>query len=820
MKKLLIILFTSTFFVGTTAAATIKGTLKDATTQSPIGYANISLKDTNNRLLTGATSDDNGHFSIATQKGNYILEFSFIGYRTVQKKVAVKSDIVNLGTILLEEDAQLLNEVQVVGQGMQMRLEIDKKVFSVDQNLAAAGASVSEVLQNIPSVDVDGEGNVSLRNNSSVEVWINGKPAGLTEENRGQILEQMPAGSIESVELITNPSAKYNPEGTAGVINLVMKKKTTKTYYGSVSGGIQWPTASKIPGGNFGASFNYNSPKVDFYANLGVNYHNRISGNNSSRYSLDNGTDTLSLLNSASKSQNNRLGFFARAGVDWHITERNTLSLSGFGMYNQGNNATDIDYKLYNYQTSPTSLVRDYSRDNSGKNTFPLYRAQLEYRHDFKKKGSFISADVSFGNHGRSSETDYIQTDFLGDTIVTGDETQFSSNKNLRAEANLDFTYKFTDKRRLEAGWESNFSQRNNLDHAFDNKNNKEIDAFYNDFKYQEQIHSLYATYGDMYGKFSMQLGLRGEYMKVNTTTTQKEQTPINHSREYWQLFPSAFFAYSFPNNHELQINYTRRVNRPRGRQINPYRNFSDSTNISFGNPDLDPQFSSSVELNYLKTWDFHSISASAYYKFTDNVIQRISYRNNNVMENTFINIARQQSAGVELVAKNQLWKRLNLTTSINLYYEKLDSANYTSPYGEVIKIKGQQDFSWNARIMANVLITKTTTAQITANYRAPRIIAQGRQNHDYSIDIGVRQTFFDGKLSLNLMARDILDSRKFRRETWSNNFYQKSSGYWSGRTIGLTVSYNFGNLRGPKKNKQHGMEMQQQGSDEMFMYE
>ncbi len=822
MKKLLSIAILSIFFVGNIAAATIKGTLKDATTKSPLGYVNVSLKDTNNKLLTGATSDDNGRFSIATEKGNYIVEFSFIGYRTLQKKITVKSDDINLGTIFLEEDAQLLNEVQVVGQGMQMRLEIDKKVFSVDKNLAAAGASVSEVLQNIPSVDVDGEGNVSLRNNSSVEVWINGKPAGLTEENRGQILEQMPAGSIESVELITNPSAKYNPEGTAGVINLVMKKKTTKTYYGSVSGGIQWPTASKIPGGNLGASFNYNSPKVDFYANLGANYRTRISGNNSDRYSLstlNNAVDTLSLLNSASKSQNNHLGFFARAGVDWHITARNTLSLSGFGMYNQGKNASDIDYHLYDYQTSPASLVRNYSRDNRGKNTFPLYRAQLEYRHDFLKKGSYISADVSFGNHGRSSETDYIQTDFLGDTITTGDETQFSSNKNLRAEANIDFTYKFTEKRRLEAGWESNFSQRNSLASAIDNLTGSDIDAFYNDFKYQEQIHSLYATYGDMYGNFSMQLGLRGEYMKVNTETTETTGTTRN-SRDYWQLFPSAFFAYAFPNNHELQINYTRRVNRPRGRQINPYRNFSDSTNISFGNPDLNPQFSSSVELNYLKTWDFHSISASAYYKFTDDVIQRISYRNNNVMENTFINIARQQSAGVELVAKNQLWKRLTLTTSVNLYYEKLDSANYTSPYGEEIKIKGQQDFTWNARLMANVLITKTTTAQLTANYRAPRIIAQGRQNHNYSLDIGVRQTFFDGNLSLNLMARDILDSRKFRNETWNNDFYQKSSGYWSGRTIGLTISYNFGNLRGPKKNKQSGMDMQQQDSDEMFMYE
>ena len=817
MRKSLLLLTFCSITINTIFAAKINGTIKDITTKEPIGYVNISIKDKNNNLITGGTSNDNGQFSISTEKGDFVIDFSFIGYKNHQKKISVKTSNdngnINLGTIWLEEDAQMLGEVEVIGQGMQMRLEIDKKVFSVDQNLSAAGASVSEVLQNIPSVDIDGEGNVSLRNNSNVEVWINGKPAGLTEENRGQILEQMPAGSIESVELITNPSAKHNPEGTAGVINLVMKKKTTKTYYGSVSAGIQWPTASKIPGGNLGASFNYNSPKVDVYANLGVNYHNRVSGNSTNRYSLLNATDTISLLNSSSQSQNNRLGFFGRAGIDIHITERNTLSLSGFGMYNKGNNATDINYTSYDYQTSPISLLRNYSRDNNGKNTFPVYNARLEYRHDFLKKGSFISADISVGNHGNSRTTDYIQKDIISsDTIISGNETQESSNKNLRIEGNIDFTYKFTDKRRLEAGWESNFSQRQNIASAFNNLTDKEIDAFYNNFNYQEQIHSLYATYGDMYGNFSMQLGLRGEYMKVNTTTISKTET-INNQREYWQLYPSAFFAYSFKNNHELQINYTRRVNRPRGRQINPYRDFSDSTSISFGNPDLNPQFSSSVELNYLKTWDFHSISASAYYKYADNVIQRISYRNGNIMENTFINISRQQSAGIEFVAKNQLWKRLNLTTSINLYYEKLDSAN-TTINDNIIKIKGQENFSWNARLMANVMITKTTTAQITANYRAPRIIAQGRQNHNYSLDIGIRQTFLKGKLNLNLTARDILDSRKFRSETWGETFYQKSEGYWSGRTIGLTISYNFGNLRDMKKTPNANMNDSQSGDD------
>lgn len=799
------------------SAVDITGIIKDKNTKEAIGYANIALKDkATQQLKSGTTTNDDGTFTLQAPRGEYIIEFSFIGYKTLNKNISITSSSpMQLGSVLLEEDAQLLNEVEVVGQGMQMRMEIDKKVFSVDQNLAAAGASVSEVLQNIPSVNVDGDGNVSLRNNSSVEIWINGKPAGLTEENRGQILEQMPSGSIESVEIITNPSAKHSPEGTAGVINLVMKKTSQKNYYGSVSAGITWPTACKIPGGNIGASFNYNSPKVDFYTNLGVRYNSFVSGGETMRYSLLN-QDTTSLLQSNTKNIGQGYGIFARAGVDVRITDRNTITIGGFGMFNQGKSTSDIDYTQTNY-TIPNTRI--YMRDNKGTNQFPLYNATLGYKYDFEKKGSYLSADFTVGNHGHSRSTDYLQSDILGldSVVVTSNETQNSSNKNLRFEGNLDFSYKFTDKRRLEAGWESNVSRRLNEASAYDNLLSNEREELYNKFLYKEQIHSLYATYGDMFGNFSMQLGLRGEYMKVNTVTETKSET-IENERNYWQLFPSAFFAYRFPKNHELQINYTRRVNRPRGRQINPYKNFSDSTSITFGNPYLDPQFSSSVELNYLKTWDFHSISASAYYRYTDNVIQSISYRHQNVMENTFINISRHQSAGVELVARNQLWKRLTLTSSINLYYEKLDSAHYTSPYGETLLVKAQEDFSWSARLSANVLITKTTTAQISANYNAPHIIAQGKQTGNYSLDFSLRQTFLKGKLSLSVTARDILDSRKRHNEIQGVNFIQTSSRYWSGRTIGLTIAYNFGNMKNKKNDNSQSRDMQ--NSSDFFMEE
>ncbi|MBR5190336.1 MAG: TonB-dependent receptor, partial [Paludibacteraceae bacterium] len=289
MKKILFFMV-AMFAVMAMEAAVVKGKIVDAG-GSALDFVNVVvISKSDNGAVYGAISDEKGHFAVeGVPAGDYWFEVKFVGYQSVKKEVTIKSlnEEVKIGQIVLREDAKLLGEVEVVGQASQMRFDIDKKVFNVDQNLAASGASASEMLQGIPSVDVDNEGNVSLRNSSSVEVWINGKPSGLTEENRAQILEQMPAGSIEAVEIITNPSAKFNPEGTAGIINLVMKKDRKAGYYGSVSGGGMYNIGSPAPGANIGVNFNYNSSLVDFYVNLGLRYMSHESGNVTDRYSFE-----------------------------------------------------------------------------------------------------------------------------------------------------------------------------------------------------------------------------------------------------------------------------------------------------------------------------------------------------------------------------------------------------------------------------------------------------------------------------------------------------------------------------------------------------
>lgn len=803
------IIICACFFCGLVAnAATIKGKIIDKTTTLPIEYANISITNDNEnaKLETGVTSDENGLFECKVLIGDFTVNASFIGYKSFSKKIKVKnlSEEINLGTILLTEDSKMLDAVEIVSQGTQMRLEIDKKVFSVDQNLAAAGASASEILKNIPSVEVDGDGNVSLRNNSSVEVWINGKPSGLTAENRGDILEQIPAETIENIELMTNPSAKYNPEGTAGVINLVMKKTKQKTYYGSVNTGIMYPIKG-LPGGNLGASFNYGNEHIDFYINVGTNCRNMIRGSESNRFMLNN-TDTISKLYSDNNSKNNMVNGYLRTGIDYHINKRNTIGVAFFGMYGQGKSNNLIDYQTYSYLDGSYIPERAYSRNNPSKNIGPMLNAEISYRHDFAKEGSFLTADFSVWNNDKKKESSHIQSVFSEtDTLITSDEIENLTNKSLYLEGNIDFTYKFSPKSKLEVGWRSNSNQQKNLNLAIDNITNKAIDSYKNDFFYTDQVHALYATYGNMWGNFSMQLGLRGEYTLRKFESISANEK-LSYKDSYFQYYPTVHLAYNFKNNQDLQLNYTRRMNRPRGSQVNPFKNYSDSTNISYGNPSLMPQYSSAVELNYLKMWENHSISASAYYRFTDDVIQNVSFKNTNILENTYINISRQQSAGLEIVGKNKLWKILDLTTSVNLYYDKLDSAVFQNPYTkENLFIPEQQTFTWSARIMANVMITKTTTAQLTARYRSPKVIAQGNESHDYSIDLGVRQTFLNRKLSLNVFVRDLLDSHTHKRKTFGNGFYQISESFWGGRTIGFTLSYNFGSFKKkPQEKHQH----------------
>ena len=810
MKKIFfsVIMLLSIAIQAFAATGSIKGTIIDAGDQNPLDYVNVTLlKKGSPKPVALVTTDTKGSFVIPSiENGNYMLRITYVGYASVMKPVEVKG-AVQMGNIPMTEDSKELKGVEVVGQGSQMKFEIDKKVFSVDQNIAAAGGSASDVLKNIPSVTVDNQGNVALRKDGNVEVWINGKASGLTADNRAQVLQQMPAESIEAIEIMTNPSAKYSPEGSAGIINIVMKKNRKAGYYGSVSAGLTYPDGGKI-GGNLGASINYSSSKVDAYVNLGYRAMDFQGGGQTDRKNWTNGNDTTFLH----QNSLNRMGFsglFLRAGVDYHLDDKNTLSLSGFGMAGSGYQNNFSDY-LFKNQSS--AILKNYSLANVGSGTRPSLNLNLDYRHDFDKKGSFLTGTFSYSNHNRTGNTDYNQSD-----AITGKQSsinQIIDSKNLEYDFKVDYTKKFSENSKLEAGWESRISDRVSTSDgdSLISGNRKAIPTYLDVFNYTEQVHAAYLTYGQKIDKFSCQAGLRAEDLFKQSTDSTSIGVQTIPSKSFFHLFPSLYLSYSLPNESEIQLNYTNRVNRPRGQQINPFKNFSDPTNISYGNPDLRPQYSSALELNYIKTFGDggQSLSSSLYYHNTDDVIQPVRFVHNGVMESTFANVTKSQNAGLELISKNRLFRFISLTSSLNLYYSKLDSSTYTSPYNSaiVVPIPGQSNFSWSANILANFMLSKTFSGQITAEYESPQLVAQGTSSAKYSVDLGVRQTFLDIKLSLSLNIRDLLNSDRDRTTTSGTGFSQYSTSYFHGRMAMLTLSYNFGNMK-PKPSE---MKKQQGG--------
>ena len=798
MKKILCIVLLIPLAWPLFAAAGIKGKIVDADTKAPLQYVDVALFKLGSKNLTaGVTTDSLGVFKLPSiENGTYTLRVTFIEYTTLNKPVIVNGDSVDVGTLALQVKTKNLGEVEVVGQAPQMRLDIDKKVFSVDQNITAAGGSATDILKNIPSVDVDTQGNISLRNNSSVEVWIDGKASGLTADNRAQVLEQMPAESIESVEIMTNPSSKYNPEGSAGIINLVMKKNHKAGYYGSVSAGLFYPFGGTL-GQSLGASINYTSSKIDAYINLGYRAMNFHGGGYTDR-TTDSGIASTS-LNQNNVTTNAFSGLFTRAGIDYHMDKRNTIGLSGFGLAGSGNTSNDINYLLTNLATSPSTILRDYTQNNRGSSTRPSINLNLDYVHDFNK-GSNLMANVSYSVHNRGSDNAYVQQN-TGSLIPQSEIAQNTTSDNKNGEFKLDYTNKISKDSKLEAGWQSDVSTITTSSSGFDNLHVATIPSYSDNFNYDEQIHAAYLTYGAKIDNLSFQGGLRGEYFrKQSTNTTSTGIQPIP-AKTYLELYPSVYLTYVLPNDNEFQLNYSRRVNRPRGQQINPFRNYSDSTRISYGNPDLNPEYTSSVEFNYLKTWGDQTLSASAYYHFTDNVIENVQFLHGGTMESTFLNVSNSQNTGLELISKNRLFKMLNLTTSLNVYYSKLDSARYVNPYDAAITtpIPGQSNFSWTGSMLANFLLSKTLSGQITARYTSPQIISQGLKQEKYSIDLGLRQTFLDRKLSVNLNVRDLLNSNKDRTTTSGAGYSQVSESYFNARMINLSVSYNFGNSK-PKR--------------------
>ncbi|MCI7372327.1 TonB-dependent receptor domain-containing protein [Prevotella sp.] len=795
------------------AQGTVKGKILDRQKSEPLGFVNIKVTEQgSDKFVGGGITDAGGNFNVSGLKdGKYTLTLTFMGYKDVTRQFEItptKRDV-QFKLLYMAEDAKQLNEVTVTGQRATMKLEVDRKSFDVGQLISNAGQSASDVLDNVPSIEVDNDGNVSLRGNSSVEVWINGKASGLTSDNRAQILQQLPAESIDRVEVIDNPSAKFSAEGSAGIINIVLKKDRKAGYYGSVQAG-----GDTRGGANTSFNVNYNSRLIDSYINLGYR-HRANTGHMESQQTSNTYNQTY---DSDSKQRGNN--FFTRAGVTLHATTKDDFSLSGMLMHGGGNSHS---YTPYIY-TAVANGLNNYQLDriNRSRTGMDMRYGEFNYRHSFTDK-HFIDFTADLSSWKMNGDNWYQDS-----TVVVGiDDVTYSYQyrpqyiNNHRKELKLEYENQVTKNFKIEAGYNGNFSRENTpqesyMDNtSFDGTNASEDKLFFNRFIYKQDLHAFYTTLSYKFGALSLMGGLRGEYWRVNTESYTWEQEHDASLREqpfkkdYFQLFPSVFMSWQMTETQQLQLNYTRRLRRPWGGQLNSFRDTRDATTVSFGNPYLTPEFSNSFSLNYLKQWNDHSLLVSAYYRPTTDVIQRISYKNqeDGLFYQTSMNVAKSVSTGLEMTVKNKLWRILDLTTSANAYYYRLNGFSYDID-GQTVTGNSDHNFTWNARMTASLMLPYDISIQSTGRYTARQVITQGYRKANYSIDFGARKNFFNKLFTLSVNCRDLLDSRRFETFTSGPNFTRHQINRRGGRRVSMTLTWNFGNMKQKKRpNKSHNSE-------------
>ena len=795
------------------AQGTVKGKILDRQKSEPLGFVNIKVTEQgSDKFVGGGITDAGGNFNVTGLKdGKYTLSLTFMGYKDVtrQFEITPAKREVQFKLLYMAEDAKQLNEVTVTGQRATMKLEVDRKSFDVGQLISNAGQAASDVLDNVPSIEVDNDGNVSLRGNSSVEIWINGKASGLTSDNRAQILQQLPAESIERIEVIDNPSAKFSAEGSAGIINIVLKKDRKAGYYGSVQAG-----GDTRGGANTSFNVNYNSRLIDSYINLGYR-HRANTGHMESQQTSNTYNQTY---DSDSKQRGNN--FFTRAGVTLHATTKDDFSLSGMLMHGGGNSHS---YTPYIY-TAMANGLNNYQLDriNRSRTGMDMRYGEFNYRHSFNDK-HFIDFTADLSSWKMNGDNWYQDS-----TVVVGiDDVTYSYQyrpqyiNNHRKELKLEYENQVTKNFKIEAGYNGNFSRENTpqesyMDNtSFDGTNASEDKLFFNRFIYKQDLHAFYTTLSYKFGALSLMGGLRGEYWRVNTESYTWEQEHDASLREqpfkkdYFQLFPSVFMSWQMTETQQLQLNYTRRLRRPWGGQLNSFRDTRDATTVSFGNPYLTPEFSNSFSLNYLKQWNDHSLLVSAYYRPTTDVIQRISYKNqeDGLFYQTSMNVAKSVSTGLEMTVKNKLWRILDLTTSANAYYYRLNGFSYDID-GQTVTGNSDHNFTWNARMTASLMLPYDISIQSTGRYTARQVITQGYRKANYSIDFGARKNFFNKLFTLSVNCRDLLDSRRFETFTSGPNFTRHQINRRGGRRVSMTLTWNFGNMKQKKRpNKSHNSE-------------
>lgn len=768
---------------------TISGKVLDATLKQPLPYVNIILKNTKEEVLTGGITSEDGSFKIEkVEEGKIIVSIQYIGYKTIRKEVSIKkgSYDINLGNIFLEEAAEGLDEVTVIAETSTIQQKVDRKVITIGKDLAATG-SASELMVGIPSVGVDAQtGDISLRGNQNVRVMVDGK---LSNIPTAQLLKQIPSTAIKSIELITNPSAKYNPEGMSGIINIILHKNTMVGFNGNVSVGLTHQIEAKF---NSSLDMNYRNGKFNLYGS----YSNNISKNRNEGF--------------ISRPENNSEQFFKfldkrqshlyKVGVDFYLDDKNTVSVFTTQNTSESSNNGQTDAIFYNDASFNQSQLVVTNSDNLSS------QYNFDYKHDFSKEGHNIELEVDYNIFEDDRPADFM---FLLES--NEDYTDFNNTDRKSTTINLDYINPLSEKSKLELGLEARLF---NSDIAYastgDSYNNSGVlrPTPSTAFDYTRDIYSAYANFNKQFEKWSYQIGVRAENVLEDAIALSSEaESTETFKNDYFELYPSVFITYSPSEKNSYQLSYSRRVDRPGIDQVNPIKEWSSPLISSYGNIDLQPQFTNSIEANYTRTLKDRkgTVTGGIFYRIINDdmnralIIDRTDINSGRVIL-THDNFDNTTAYGMELSSNYKPTKWWNINSSFDLYSqvqrgiaESLTAPIETATIRDIVPTVDEIDnVAWNFRMFNNFSLSKTVSFTAFGFYRGKNRSLQFDRKPMYFVNLGARVGFAQGKGTFSFNLNDVFDTMEFAFNG-KKPFVQNGAFNWESNTWNAGLSYRFG---------------------------
>ncbi|MBO9584509.1 MAG: TonB-dependent receptor [Flavobacterium sp.] len=762
---LVILVFKFTAF-SQSAEYTIKGKIVDSKTKQPLAYVSVILLSSSQKA-NETTTDENGNYTLKSNSGNFQLKVEFMSYMTfTTANFNLNQNLVQ--NISLNENISELKEVNVTSEKSAVELKLDKKIFNVGKDILSREGSANDILNNVPSVNVDVAGAVSLRGNSSVTILIDGKPSMLTANNG---LSQIPAASIEKVEVITNPSSAYEAQGGAGIINIILKKNSAKGFNGSFQAGVGHPLNY-----NVNANISYKTEKINVFGNVGYREMKIYASNKIQQQNIKNSTSTVLNQFNDSKRSNKTASIYM--GGDYYINDKNTLTASYYRDHNKSKDFTNYVYNYSSAADATDSIISRFERYEEPQ----IYNAfEANYAKVFDKKDKKWTSSVQYV-FWNDDENQYIneQRLFPDQSPVSNLYTNDIERSN-DIFIKSDFVNPLSENYKIEMGIRSDL--RAIRSDYYTILENMQQEQFTNKLKYDENLYSAYFQFSGRLKKFKYLLGLRSELSDINIAD---EKNTFNNSKNYINLFPTVHLVYNLTAKTDLQLSYSKRINRPRFWQLNPFSGLSDLKNLTVGNPDLDPMFTDSFELTVLAKPGKLSINPSVYFQYTTNFFEYIAERTDEgYFINTPVNLGTEKRYGAEVSTVYNPYKWLRLSLDFNCYGFKQEG-NYKNT------VYSAQDQTWFSSFRTTVKFPKIISGDFNFRYRGKNQGVQTVTEAQYSANIGVSKDFFRDKMSLTLNVNNLFDSQIRKRNTVADSYSLTSEYKSQGRYVNFTAVYRF----------------------------